>query len=274
MEEGCDGGTFFEVVTENDHLSTTGSALDRRGRKRAARRAALLDAAANIVREHGLDALTMTALGETADYATASLYTYFPSRSALVAALQQWALERLAAACALAEAVWLDPDPQTHLAGNPIGEQAIAVARVVAFGELILAAPRWFPLEFGLQQRLLATPGLERIDDAATVVPVAWDLLSQPARLLTAAGVSGALVVGDPFARTVTWLLALHGVLAADQLVTGMPYLGTELGRQLTVDLLIGWGVDASTIAVASELAASWWPRTHQAVVAHTEGDA
>ena len=70
---------------------------DRRGRKRAARRARLLDLAAEIVEDAGVAGLTMAALAEAADYAPASLYTYFASRSALVAAVQERALVSLGA---------------------------------------------------------------------------------------------------------------------------------------------------------------------------------
>ena len=66
-----------------------GPTTDRRSRKRLARRHHLLDLAADLVDAHGVAGLTMAALAEAADYAPASLYTYFPSRSALVAALQE-----------------------------------------------------------------------------------------------------------------------------------------------------------------------------------------
>ena len=78
----------------------TPSTVDRRSRKSSARREALLDHADALIDERGLDGLTMTALAEVADYAPASLYTYFPSRSALLASLQQRALGVLGAVAA------------------------------------------------------------------------------------------------------------------------------------------------------------------------------
>ena len=68
---------------------------DRRTRKRAARRNDLLDLALDLSERLGVEGVTMAALAEAADYAPASLYTYFPSRSALVAAMQQRALHTL-----------------------------------------------------------------------------------------------------------------------------------------------------------------------------------
>ena len=68
----------------SENVATT---VDRRTRKREARRDALLDLADELVEQHGVGGVTMAALAEAADYAPASLYTYFPSRSALLAAL-------------------------------------------------------------------------------------------------------------------------------------------------------------------------------------------
>ncbi|MEI7887064.1 MAG: TetR family transcriptional regulator [Actinomycetes bacterium] len=42
--------------------------------------------AADLVKDAGVDGLTMAALAQAADYATAPLSTYFASRSALLAA--------------------------------------------------------------------------------------------------------------------------------------------------------------------------------------------
>ena len=79
---------LYRAGAELDHRP----ASDRRGRKRAARREALLDHAGEIVAVAGVSGLTMAALAERADYAPASLYTSFASRSSLISALQQRAL--------------------------------------------------------------------------------------------------------------------------------------------------------------------------------------
>ena len=92
---------------------------DRRTRKRVARRDALLDLAADLVEREGVDGVTMAALAEAADYAPASLYTYFPSRSALLAALQQRALATLAEVAR---------DPRRRVGPGAVGPHATAVA--------------------------------------------------------------------------------------------------------------------------------------------------
>ncbi len=238
---------------------------DRRTRKREARRDHLLDLAAVIVADHGIEGLTMAALAEVSDYATASLYTYFPSRSALLAALQARALGTLGAAAAGSASEWHDLGSAAGLAPT-----AAALARLWAFGELFLAAPIEHPHEFRLQQRLLVTDGGQETADIASVVPAAMAVLDVPRRLLAEAVVVGALSqapagedpIGDPvdgdLVRTISWVVALNGALLTDGLVMGLPTTGVALGRELTAALLVGWGADPDESAAARAIASNW----------------
>lgn len=240
---------------------------DRRARKREARRDHLLEVAADLVDAHGVDGLTMAALAEAADYATASLYTYFPSRSALLAALQERALVVLGQVGEAALARWDD-----ELVAHPADDRIAALARLCAFSDLFLAAPRRHRREFRLQQQLLVTPGAEDAADAGTVVPVAMHVLGLPQRLLAAAAEVGALAPADAtsattplgtpleasIARTFAWVLALNGALLADGLVTGLPTTGTELGTSLTDALLVGWGATSADVVAARARSAGW----------------
>ncbi len=233
---------------------------DRRTRKRLARRRELLDIAADLWDEGGPDALTMAAIGERADLTAPSLYTYFPSKSAIVAALQRDALEVLAQAAREAVEAWCAPDgTDPHV---------VALGRLVAFSDLTMRAPIEHPLEFGLQQRLMASPGLEDPDDAAGVLPAAFGALAVPVALIEAAAEAGSVDAVDPstalgatdssMVRAVRWLAALHGALAVDSLPMGVPVDGHTLGRLLTGDLLRGWGADAEHFIEAAELADDW----------------
>lgn len=245
----------------------TSESTDRRARKREARRDHLLDLALNLVDEHGVDGLTMAALADAGDYATASLYTYFSSRSALLAALQERALVVLGQVAEAGSAAW---DAAIAEAGPPDG--VAALARLCGFSDLFLAAPEQHRREFRLQQQLLVTPGAEDAADAGNVVPVALHVLGVPQRLLAEAVMVGALrgapPVVDPlggaidasFARTLAWVVALNGALLTDGLVTGLPTTGTVLGTQLTDALLVGWGADPALLADARTLSAPWAP--------------
>ena len=244
----------------------TSETVDRRARKREARRDHLLDLALDLVDQQGVDGLTMAALAEAGDYATASLYTYFPSRSALLAALQERALVVLGQVANEGAARW-DAELAADLELDP---KVGALARLCAFSDLFLAAPVRHRREFRLQQQLLVTPGVEDVADAGAVVPVALHVLGVPQRLLAEAARSGALRDGEPledplggsvdasFARTLAWVVALNGALLTDGLVTGLPTTGATLGTHLTDALLVGWGADPAALAEARTRSAAW----------------
>jgi AcrR family transcriptional regulator len=177
---GGDVGTFSDVPSEN---VATSPSPDRRARKREARRDHLLDLALDLVDEHGVDGLTMAALAEAGDYATASLYTYFASRSALLAALQERALVVLGQVADDGTKRW-DEALAADAGASP---QVAALARLCAFSDLFLAAPTQHRREFRLQQQLLVTPGAEDAADATNVVPFALHVLGVPQRLLAEA---------------------------------------------------------------------------------------
>lgn len=236
--------------------------IDRRARKRAARRDHLLDLALDLVDAHGVDGLTMAALADAADYAPASLYTYFPSRSALVAAVQDRALHVLAQVGRASVAAW-----DEELASADAPEAVRQLARLLAFAELFLAAPERYRREFRLQQQLLVTPGVEEVADAGAVVPAAMAVLAVPQGLLADAALAGALRPDDPaadplhapvdpaFARTIAWVVAMNGALLVDGLVIGLATTGAALGRQLTDALLVAWGADPAHLDAARPLA-------------------
>lgn len=249
------------MPSENEEPSPEG---DRRTRKRAARREALLDLAADLAAERGPDGLTMAALAEAADYAPASLYTYFSSRSALISALQQQALRVLGDVADEALAAW-----DSALAADGVEGAEAALARLLAFSRLFLAAPQHHPREFLLQQQLLVTPGLSETADVVAVVPVAMAVLDVPRRLLAAAVEAGALAghrpVADPLdhplegalVRTFAWIVALNGALMVDGISAGLPTTGALLGEEITDSLLRGWGADADLLARARAHAAA-----------------
>ncbi|MCC5951770.1 MAG: TetR/AcrR family transcriptional regulator [Acidimicrobiia bacterium] len=253
---------------------------DRRTRKRAARRDQLLDLAAELVATSGVDGLTMAALAEAADYAPASLYTYFSSRSALLAALQQRALDTLRA---VAEA---QVDAWSAHRGDDADDAAgrlHCLARLWAFSDLFLSAPEQHPEEFRLQQQLLVATDAEEIDDAAAVVPAAMAVLAVPTRLLVDAADAGAIDTAEQMAdplgrpvdgavgRTLAWVVALNGALLTDGLATGLPTTGRHLGEQLTGALLRGWGADPASVHHARELSSDWVRHAHQAHAARPE---
>jgi len=245
----AEGSTFSEVPSENVTETATATA-DRRGRKRAARRDVLLDLADDLVAEYGVDGLTMTALAERADYAPASLYTYFSSRSELLATLQERALRHLAEVGERHLRQWNrdladHSDSAANTPGTP-AEPVAALARLWGFADLFLSAPEEHPREFALQQQLLISADAEDPQDAARVVPAALAVLDIPRRLLADAVDCGALDAdpadADHLVRTLTWIAAMNGTLLTDRVRTGLSVSSRVIGEALVAALLVGWG--------------------------------
>lgn len=70
-----------------------GEDLNRRARKREARRQEMLEVAMGIVERDGLEGLTIARLANALDAAVGALYRYFPGKDALLFSMQQIALE-------------------------------------------------------------------------------------------------------------------------------------------------------------------------------------
>ncbi len=254
----------------SETVDTSPQSTDRRTRKREQRREYLLDLAAELVEESGVSGVTISALADRADYAPASLYTYFPSHSALVAALQSRALRRLAAVAVAHVESWDTALGVADVEGDLLPLDA--AARLWAFAELFLTAPSHHARDFRLQQELLGSPDVEMPDDAADVVPVAMAVLDVPRRLLADARTSGLLddadnpldPLGNPIDidihRTLAWVVAMNGALLVDGLATGIASTGRDLGREITGAFLRGWGAPPDIVVKASALASTLAP--------------
>ena len=220
----------------------------RRDRRHDARRSEFLAAARAVAEQDGLDALTIKGLARRLDCAVGTMYTYFPSKGALLAALQADAIERLAAVYDGAA------DRLEDLVAD-LGDDGRALARLVAFGRFILVAERRMPEEFHLQQQLLAAAGVADADHVDEVIPVAFALLARPQGLIEDGVARGVLAPGESFDRTVSWVAAVNGVLTLD----GIQHPGAGLfdtgllADRLTLDLLVGWGADRAALTAAAD---------------------
>jgi hypothetical protein len=124
----------------------------------------------------------------------------------------------------------------------------------MAFGAFWAAASVVFADEFELQRQLLSSKvTVVTADEVRAVMPVALRLLDQPRGLLEAAAAAGALGAGDDLHRVVRWVAAMNGVLLLDEIAPVDRHLfrGGHHARQLTADLLVGWGAARPTVEVA-----------------------
>lgn len=238
--------------------------VSRRQRNRLERHRAFLREAKAIVAAEGLDALTMGRLAERLDCAVGTAYTYFPSKSALIAEVQRDAIETLTESYVLFRARF-----DAHVAEAAAGEAVATTAHLVGFARFWIATTEAYPEEARLLQVLMADPGTDTIadDDLGRVVPAAMRLLEHARGAFAAARAAGVLDDGrdDPAAaggadldmeRTVVLAAALNGVLLLDRLARVDPALldGHRLAARTTTDLLRAWGAPDDVLAAAGAL--------------------
>jgi AcrR family transcriptional regulator len=221
----------------------------RRARNRLERHAAFLATAKRVVATEGLDALTMQRLATELGCAVGTAYTYFPSKSALVAQVQADAIERLTGSYLLF---------RTRLVGEGLDgatAEVATLAEVVGFTRFWVATFETFPEEARLLQLLMGEPPTPVIsdDDVGRVVPSALRLLQLAADALAAAASRGALRDGDALDRAIRLAAALNGVLLLDQLarVDAALFQGERHARSLVSELLVAWGADPDALAAA-----------------------
>lgn len=223
--------------------------LGRRARNRLERHGAFLRAAREIAFAEGLDALTMQRLADEVDAAVGTVYTYFPSKSALVAELQREAIEVLDDSCARFEERFArDVAPVER---SPARRRLALVAGYTRFWVDTLDT---FPEEARLLQLLMSERSSSVDDpDVSRVLPAAVRILDRVRLALDAAAADGVLRPGDGMERTVVLAASLNGVLLLDHVARVDPALfdGPRLARALVTDLLRGWGAEQADVAAA-----------------------
>lgn len=230
------------------HLSVVPD--DRRARSREKKRIEILRATDALIAEVGLGGVTMQGVADHLDCAVGTLYLYFASKAALIAALQGEAIDTLRASYDAALPAWDD-----YLADAGLDDALTLVVRLSAFGSHWASASVVFADEFHLQRALLT----EKVTAGATeevrdVLPVLDRLLANPERLLRDAVASRVLEAGDPHERALVWISALNGVLLLDHLAPVDRHLfrAPHLARMLSQDLLTGWGADRADVEIAA----------------------
>jgi AcrR family transcriptional regulator len=227
----------------------SGAPTGRRERNRLARHRSYLAAAQAIVSEEGLDGLTMQRVADRLDCAVGTIYTYFPSKSALLAELQRSAIERLTASYLV-----LRTDADRLLAADEPSERVRALSRVVLTGRFWAATTETFPQEARLMQALMtSSQDVMGVEDGARVLPAAARHLDLARVVVQEAQEVGALDDDDPWSRVVAWLAAVNGVVQVSRLAMWDADLldGVRLAAGLGHDLALGWGADPRELATA-----------------------
>lgn len=225
------------------------SGLGARERNRLHRLRTYVAAALDIVFDDGLDALTMQRLAQDVGASVGSVYTYFPSKTALVAEVQREAIERLATSAGLMVS---DLDRITDGEGSP----AATLAPVLAFGRFWLTASDTFPQEMRLLMLLLSDFSMPD-EDALRVLPSALRLLGLTDDRFHRAVEAGVITVErEPERLTVDLAAALTGclLLAVVERFDDDILSPVGAGRAVLDTLTIGWGARPDVVAEAHRL--------------------
>ena len=225
---------------------------DRRERTRDKKRRRFLDAASRIIDRDGLTGVTMQAVADELDCAIGTIYTYFPSKAALLAALQQQAVDTLRASYLTARHGW---DAFIESESESIDADIVHLVQLEAFGAFFVSASVVFADEFHLQRLLMSEPvTVDELDETRRALPVLHRLFEEPIALLAAAAEATVLRPGNDAERVVRWLAALNGVLLVDNLgpLDRHLFRAQHLARALTADLLVGWGAARPDVEVAA----------------------
>ncbi len=227
------------VAEANDGAKAAGTGRDRRRVETSAR---ILEAAARIAGEEGVEALTMQRLADALGYRAGALYRYYPSKDALLAAL----LARIVGeAGGMVRESSREAEGIAARARRPLSARARALLPIVlaARGYLVLAEAQ--PAQMALLVRALAAPQ-PVVDDAAAgeIAAATLALLREAGALFVAAREAGALAPGDDLTRVVLLWSALHGVVGSRKLARfGVGALTpAALVAELVRALLVGWG--------------------------------
>lgn len=218
-----------------------------RARRRLETVSELLDHAERVVLAEGLEALSMHRLAAEHGVRVAALYRYWPSKDALLVALLERAVGRLAEALATVEA---EGQELVSRARKPWTAHERALFPLVRFAAVYATLARERPEVTSLIAHFLA-PTRPTVEPAAgaPLVSLAMGLVRTVASAYDRAAACGALAPGDATQRTALTWTSLQGLVASTKLTRfGVGGDAASLTRALIAALLTGWGADAEAL--------------------------
>ncbi len=217
-------------------------------RRRDAKSDAIVRAALRVLEVGGIDGLTLQRVAHELGITTTALYRYFPSKDALLAALQRQAVTELHGALTATVA-----GLESRLAAQ---EPAVAaLARLLAVARFHRELPRTHPDAHRLVAVLLGDPRQLIADEhAAATVPLLLALLADVRALLDAAVATGACEPGDAHARAIVLWATLHGIGQLSKLARLAPrtIAAGDVEREAIETLLRGFGAEPQQLQRAA----------------------
>lgn len=219
-------------------------------RRRDEKTEAILDAAMRLLAAEGLEALTLKRVAQELGLVTTALYRYYPSKDALVAALQRRAIEALHQGFRDDRARWTE-------AAARLADDARALVPILGAARFYAALPEAMPEPFRLVAILLGDPRTLVVDEEAIkAVPLAGAFLADAAQLFDTAARDGAIAEGDTASRTVIFWATLHGLTQLSKLRRVAPETPGHLALadQAARTFLVGLGASARALDRAARV--------------------
>jgi AcrR family transcriptional regulator len=216
-------------------------------RKRDARTSVILDEAMKILEVEGLDGLTLGRLAQSLGVVTTALYRYFPSKDAILAALQRRAVGLIHAR--VTDALVLIGQRTERMPPD-----AAILTKMLGVAVLYLDLPRTEPQTHYLLAILVGDPRpLLSPAEGKRTAPVLLALLADVEALFEEAVERRALAKGDSLERTLAFWALLQGTLALEKARRIAPSLPSpsRVATDAVAAMLVGWGADRRTVALA-----------------------
>jgi len=206
----------------------------------------ILDAALDVVLEHGVEGVTIQRMAKILRWSVGALYRYFPGKEAVLAELQIRVLSELGDSTvqAIEDAL---VSPQSAM--FPPGDRALLALLVAADSYRRMADEQ--PARFALISGIIATPRqVLQGKDAESVGLALGGLLDRVTRLVEQAEEAEALQPGSAPARTLLLWSSLTGILQMRKLARLDPRLDDIPGMVLLLveSLMRGWGADPASL--------------------------
>lgn len=223
----------------------------KRAERRAFRREEILRTAFALVEEGGLDAVTTTELAKRTGAALGALYRFFPSKAAVIVALQRQAIDELHADLTAASTAATE---RAREHGRRVG----ALAGLVALADVVFGEPSTHPPRFRLIDEALSRLAPIHSDDDAAALETALQPLLALAHERVLAFTGGSLSTAEGQRFSFALWAALHGVthfIKRDRLVPSAQ-ASSRIAASTVLLLLRGLGATADELHVAWAAAA------------------
>jgi AcrR family transcriptional regulator len=207
-------------------------------RRREDKTEALLDVAMRVLVAEGIEGLTLQRVARELGLVTTAIYRYFPSKDALVAALQRRAVSTMHAHFTELQRA------AEHGTRSPL-------VPLVAIARAYIALPKTHPEVFRLIAVLLGDPRqLVGDEEALRTLPLVAAFLGDVETLFERAQGAGAIRKDNARVQTLILWAALHGVTQLEKmrrLARGVPAM-TALGDETISTVLHGFGAEPSAL--------------------------